>query len=78
MATRDADEDVMPARTGHSYASDTTTVVAQECELLRQQIRLGCEVLRADLRAFEARLMLRFCVMRGIWLVAAAILIKLG
>jgi len=68
----------MQARAGHSHASDTTTLVAHECELLRQQIRLGCEVLRADLRAFEARLMLRICVMWGIWLVAAAILIKLG
>jgi hypothetical protein len=71
-------EDVMRTRTGHSYRHDTPTVFALECELVRQQIRLGSEVLKADLRAFEARFMLRFCIMWGIWLVAAAILIKVG
>lgn len=49
--------------------------IARECELTREVFRLNCELLKADLRALEARLTLRFTLMVIAWVTASAVLI---
>jgi hypothetical protein len=51
------------------------SALAREGELTREVIRLNCELVKTDLRAMEARLTLRVCVMWTIFMIAAGILI---
>jgi len=51
------------------------SAIAQECKLTREVIRLNCELLKADVRALEARLTLRFTLMVIAWVAATAVLI---